>query len=235
MIPRKHGLKVFGLSIMMALGLMVFGASAAQATDSGVWLENEKAITTLLTATGTVDVLLKLEIVPLNVEIDCTGFTVLQGDLLGSGVGESPGVGHVELLFTGCKVYTFNPLAEQAPCKLYENALEREMKTNAGNILAAGLALVFLHTDGVPYIRIHGVPGTDILVTLFSENCVGVPNGTKIRGLEVLLVKKIEKKLLLEMANLTLFPPALFYGENQAQLLGAVWVELTNGNLLGIC
>jgi hypothetical protein len=232
---RKHGLKVLGLSIMAALGLMAFGASAAQATDSGLWLENEAAIASLLTATGTVDVLGRLEVPKLNVEIDCTGFEVKQGDLLGSGTGESPGVAHVELLYTGCTGNSITSLTELKNCKLYENTLEREMKTNAGNLLAAGLALVFLHTDGVPYIRIHGVPGTDILSTILSENCIGIPNGTKVKGLEVFLVKKLGNRLLLEMANLTLFPNALFYGENSAELLGSVWVELTNGNLLGIC
>jgi hypothetical protein len=230
---KKHGLKVLGLSIMAALSLMAFGASAAQATDSGVFLENEKAITSLKTATGEVDVLGKLEVTALNVEIDCTGFTVKQGDLLGSGAGEEPGVGHVELLFTGCISYALSPLAEQKNCKLYESTLDREKKVNVGNILARGLALVFLHTDGVAYVRVHGVGG--LFTQIFSENCIGVPNGLKIGGLEVLKVTKVGKRLLAEMANLTLFPNELKYGENSAELLGSVWVELTNKELLGIC
>jgi hypothetical protein len=232
---RKHGLEVLGLGIMAALALMAFGASAAQATDSGVWLENEKAITSLLTATGEVDTLLRLEAAAVNIEIDCSAFIVKQGDLLGSGAGESPGVAHVELLLTGCKANTLSPLAEQVNCKLYESALDREKKVNAGNLLVRGLALVFLHTDGVPYIRVHGVPPENIIITIFAENCIGVPNGTKVRGLEVFKVTKIEKRLLLEMASLTLFPNELVYGGSVAELLGSIMLDLTNNELLGIC
>jgi hypothetical protein len=213
---------------------MAFGVAAAQATDSGVFLENEKAITSLKTATGEVDVLGKLEVPTLNVEIDCTGFTVKQGDLLGSGAGETPGVGHAELLFTGCKGYTLSPLEEQKNCKLYESALDREKKVNSGNLLAVGLLLVFLHTDTVTYIRIHGA-GLGIIITLLSENCIGIPNGTKVTGLEVFKVTKSGPRLLIEMANLILFPNELKYGENTAQLLGSAWIELTNKELLGIC
>jgi hypothetical protein len=239
---RKHGSKVFGLSITVALGLMALSASAALGTDSGVFLEDEVAITSLKTATGEVDVLGQLEIPNSNIEIDCTGFNISQGDLLGSGVGEEPGVGHVEVLSTGCKAYALSPLQEQKNCKLYETALDREKKVNAGNIVAKGLVLVFLHTDGTPYVRVHGVPngaGLNVFAQIFSENCIGVPNGVKVTGLGVLKVTLIHTANghfeLIEMANLTLFPNELRYGENEARILGSALVTLTNAHVLGVC
>jgi hypothetical protein len=240
---RKHGLKVLGLSLMATLGLLAFSASAALATDSGVFLENGSAITSLKTATGEVDVLGQLQVPNSNVEIDCTGFNVSQGDLLGSGVGEGAGVGHVELLYTGCKGYALSPLAEQKNCKLYETALSKAKKENAGNIVAKGLALVFLHTDGTPYVRLHGIPnaGLNVFAQIFTEGCVGIPDGIKVTGLEVLKVTLVENAighlLLVEMANLTLFPNELRYGENEALILGSAWVKFAGGSTakLGIC
>jgi hypothetical protein len=248
---RKHGLRVLGLSIMAALGLTALSASAAQATDSGVFLENKSAITSLKTVTGEVDVLGKLDIPNSNVEIDCIGFNVLQGDLLGSGFGEEPGVGHIELLFTGCKGYTLSPLAEQPNCKLYETSLSKIKKENAGNLVAKGLALVFLHEktalqtamgeQGTAYVRVHGVPMGEqrVLTQIFSEKCVGIPDGIKVVGLEVFKVTLVENAnghlLLVEMADLVLFPKELSYGENPGLLLGAAWFKLANGQKLGIC
>jgi hypothetical protein len=248
---RKHGLKVFGLSIMAALGLMALSASAALATDSGVFLENGTAITSLKTATSEVDVLNQIEIPNSNVEIDCTGFNVAQGDLLGSGVGETAGVGHVELLYTGCKGYALSPLAEQKNCKLYETALSKAKKENGGNIVAKGLALVFLYEktalqtemgeQGTPYVRLHGVPngGINVISQIFTEGCVGIPDGIKITGLQVFKVTLVENAnghlLLVEMADLTLFPNEMRYGENEMLFLGSTWVKLGNGQKLGIC
>jgi hypothetical protein len=237
----KHGPKVLALSILAALGLMALSASVAQAAN-GSFLENNVALTALKTATSTVDVLPVLEIPTVNLELDCTGVTSLEGDLLGSGKLEEAGLVHVRLLFTGCGAYNIGPpLTQQSNCKLYETVLDREKETNAGNLLLEALAEVFLHTDGKPYLNVRGVGAEEIFTTVLAKNCTFL-NGTKIKGLEVLkltpgtsLAYTNAVRQLVEMADLTLFPNNLKFGANQAFALGSIWAELTNGQPWGIC
>jgi hypothetical protein len=239
----KHRPKVLVLSVLAAFGLIAFSASAAQAA-AGSFLENGVAINALKTGTGTVDTLPVLEVPTANFEIDCTGITFLEVDLLGSGALEEAGVAHTRLLFTGCRVYTIGPpLSEQKTCKVYETLLDREKETNAGNLVAEGLAEVFLHTDGKPYLRVKGINGAEEkLAQIFSKNCVSIMNGTKVTGLIVFQLTPGTSvaytnavRQLVEMASVSLFTNNLKFGEAQAFALGSAWVELTNTQPWGIC
>lgn len=240
----KHGLRVLGLSFLAVLGLTL--SASAQAAD---FLENSATLNTLLTATGEIDLLLRFEVPVSNLEIDCTALNVTEGDLLGTGAGEERGVAHVKLLFLNCLAYVLVPLEGQPGCKLFPTAADRTAGTNEGDIRVTGLVLVFLHTDGKAYLRLHGL-GEDVLTQIFSTGCIGVPNGIKVKGLMVFKLhnqihaggsalapdgETNREKQLIEMADLTLFPNALRYGENIAELLGSLWVKLSNNNPWGIC
>lgn len=206
---RKHGLKI-GLSLMAALSLMALGASVAQAS----WLESGTLITGLKTATGEVDLLGVLVVPDLGVELDCVGFTVTEGVILGNNHANGSNVGHVTLLYTECNSYSFSVIHKtgehqgtaldlllDAPCELYETTLDRTKLVNEGNILAKGLATVLLEQTalektkklagtGEPYILVLGsledAIEPDVLSRILSRNCLGVPNAIRIKGKVIL-------------------------------------------------
>jgi hypothetical protein len=237
----KHGLKVLGLSVMTALGLMAVSASTAHAV---AFLENYSTITSLLIAIPEVDTLLRFQTAA-GGEIDCTNFDVLQGDLLGSGKGEEPGVAHVEFLFLQCNTYvvTEGALEAQPKCEFFKTALDREKGITTKDFTILALATVFLHTDGVPYVEVRGVGAESIFMQIFSKNCIGFPNGSKIKGSVILKLSPGSsaeftnaKKQLVEVADLTLFPNKLFLNAAlEAKLLGSMWVKLANEEQWGIC
>jgi hypothetical protein len=229
---RKHGLKVLGLSVMAALGLMSFSASFAHAT----WLENGAAITGLKNATGEVDLLGVLEVPALSVEIDCATFSVKKGEILGSSEATEPNVGHLELLYEKCDAYGTSPTLgpdNNGKCEIYETSANRTALTNEGNILAKALALVVTH-NGKQYVLVK-----NISAQIFSRECTALPNGLTVTGDVTLDLHEgggtNRIKQLATVANLTLFPNQLKYGINPAFLLGSVWVSLASGNPWGIC
>jgi hypothetical protein len=219
-----------GIGAVAVFGLTALFGTTAQA---GVFLENGTAITTSLTGTGEVDTLGRFEIPALNVEIDCTTFIPLEGVLLGSGAGEEPGVGHGQALAETCKAYVITPvLTEQTGCKIYPTAADRTAGTNLGKILVQGLGEVILHGE-TPYIRVKGIGAEETFSQIFTQGCIGLPNGTKVKGSGTLKVtpgKENAVKQLAEMADLTLFPNKLRFGVNESLVLGSAWGKLSNEN-----
>lgn len=226
---RDHRFKVLRMSILVVLGLMAFSVTAARA--EGGFLE---ALTGLETATGEVDTLGVLEVSALSVEIDCTGFKVKEGLILGSGEATEKNIAHVELLYEGCSAYVTSPVLElEKTCLLFESAADRTEQKNPGNLMAKGLAEVFLHTDGTPYLKVKGTGAEGLFTMIFSSSCIGVPNGTKVKGSVVLKMtpgKEYAVKQLAEVADLKLFKNELLYGVNEAVALGSVWIKLSSGN-----
>jgi hypothetical protein len=234
---------VLGLSVMTALSLMALSASAARA--AGVFLQAASALTSLKLALAEVDVLLRLQ-TSLGGEIDCTNIDIANAiDLLGSGKGEEPGVAHVEATFLKCKPYSLieGTLEAQTKCELFKTTLDREKGVTTEDFTIVALALVFLHTDGVPYVRVHGVGAESIFTQFFSKNCIGIPNGAKLKGSVILKLSPGSsaaftnaEKQLVEVADLTLFPNELLFGGIlEAKLLGSLWLKLVNSEPWGIC
>lgn len=226
---KKHGLKVLSLSIMAALGLVAFSVSAAQAAH--LYRENGVTITGLKNVTGIVDVLGKLEIPKLKSEIDCNKFKVTSGVILGNGHADGSNVGHGELLYEECKGFSGllgETLTLQANCKLFETQAERNADTNSGNIVAKALFLFQLHS-GALFVLV------DAHSSIWTRNCLNIPNGTLVSGsFTAKVTNDASGKLLVEVADLTLFPNKLFFGEHLAELLGSVWVSLVSGGALTI-
>jgi hypothetical protein len=242
---RKHGLKVLGLSILAASGLMAFSASAAQAAS---FLENGVAIGVLKTVTGTVDTLIQLQIFATGAEIDCAKVNVAEGDLLSTALGQTPGLAHLKLLLEECKAYSFmldvnnkiTNLTLQSNCKIFETSLAKVKNENGGNMIIEGLAQVFLHTDGNAYLDLTGVGGEQILTTVFSTNCTNLPTGQKITGLTVLKLTPGSEgatwpKAVKQLAEVAGFGNAIVYVTNPVVILGSIWFELSNSAEWGIC
>jgi hypothetical protein len=232
---RKHGLKVLGLGLLAAVGLMAFSATAAQA----VWLESGATITGLKNATGEVDLLGVFDVPERNVEIDCAAFKVKKGEILGNGHANGSNIAHVELLYESCTVNGISPLTADTPCEVYETQVDRENSTNPGNLLAKGLATI-IDMGGTKYVEVEGtLEAEEVFARIWSRNCLALPNGTKVKGLVTLDLHEGSTtnrvKQLVQVANLTLFPNKLKYGINPALLLGAVWVKLESGNPWGVC
>ncbi len=162
---RKHGLKVLGMSLLAALGLMALSAAAAQAGSeiqvNGAALKTTKGVKgavgagELLTAGG--------------VKIGCTAGT-FGGEVFNSG---AVGKIKVKLLYTGCKV-----LGADTFCKFYE---ELPM-VGQGSIATTGVGTFFVHTDGKHYLLLEGLGESKTLADFLIldpellERCV-LPEG----------------------------------------------------------
>ncbi len=162
---RKHGLKVLGLSLLTALGLMALSAGVAQAASEiqvkGAALVGSKAVKgtvgagELLTAGG--------------VKIGCTAGT-FGGEVFNT---SKVGKAKAKILYTGCTV-----LGADKFCKIYE---ELPM-VNQGSIAATGNGTFFVHTDGKHYLLVEGLEASKtfsdflILDPELLERCV-LPEG----------------------------------------------------------
>jgi hypothetical protein len=224
---RKYGLKVLGLSLLAAIGLMAIGAAAAQAgsevTVEGVPLVGEKNLKgtigagELLTAGG--------------IKIGCSAGT-FTGTLKNvSKVGE----GKVTALYTGCKV-----LGAEKVCEIYEEL----PKVGPGSIAATGEGKLIVH-EGKHYLLIKGLGPTElfsdfvILDPLLLERCTLPEEDYLVTGLtllslpDILTLAKLHKAETLDPVLMAkLFPThQLFLGKEKSHLAGgsSASVELTTG------
>ncbi len=137
---RKHGLKVLGMSLLAALGLMALSAAAAQAGSEiqvkGAALKTTKAIKGVIGA-GVI-------LTSGGVKIACTAGT-FTGEVFNSG---AVGKAKAKLLYTGCKV-----LGAEKFCQIYE---ELPM-VGQGSIATTGVGTFFVHTDGKHYLLVEGL------------------------------------------------------------------------------
>lgn len=149
---RTQGIKILGLSLSVALGLIAVTAGAAQAA-SGEFRVGGKTFEEIGVAQKTIlgsvasGELLNFFITG---RIFCSGGvfsgTVLQG-----------GVAHVTALFSGCSILNAKV------CKIYEDEANHLAQTNPGNIHAGGLGLILLH-NGEHYVVFLGHPFATIWI-----------------------------------------------------------------------
>ena len=227
MRQKKRGLRILGLSLLAVLSLMALGASTAAA--SGQWLvPSGTAFSGTETFLG----------------------TGLSGELLVPGIGleifcnKSKVTGNIsandrvlaEVLFEECRVLNNNF------CKIFETKANMEANTSAGNLVAKGEGLIYLH-GGKHYLLAEQHSGATSFTTYYfspaSKGC-SLPlentiNGTTILELETLLTpgKKQSAKALLDMEIQLLFREELsatfgangdklFYGTEPAELHGGL-------------
>jgi hypothetical protein len=207
---KKHGLKALGLTFFAALALMAISAPGASATAGELLILNAAGTVSSelnATLTGKVDVLGVLDVPAINLEIDCTAFTVEEGTYLAS-----DNTGHGKLLYSGCTAYGTTPhLLALAGCEIYPTAADRTAGTNKGHITAAALLLILLHTgaSGNKTIVIAKPSAGGLFTKIFFKNC---PTGTSadVTGELALLLNTTGHKI---------------------EHLGSVWVSLTTTHL----
>jgi hypothetical protein len=176
---QKHGLRVIGLMMMTAIGLMAFTASAQAALElelyhltillGGIRLEKGKTETFTGKQVGTG----VLKIPAKNSEIRCEAGKILKGT---AEVGEDPGVeggtksssglsttGKGEIEFEKCKVFEESSGKELGPCTKAFNE-----HNNLGKPIATFDFLFLLHRHTSPELNLH------LLIWRFSS-LEGIP------------------------------------------------------------
>jgi hypothetical protein len=215
----KQGLKVLGLSLLAALGLMAFGVSGASA--SGSFLIEGLGAPWEATITGAGENLLESRfiVLPLNIEIFCHLATA-------TGTIKNTGHGHATLTFSECLTVGIDSNVV--------HTLKGSVCTLEENIIAKVLALVFLHTNGAPYILLSPLDGLTF-AEVGGEPCIP---GAKIKGSQVLSISNsggddVTKLISTKIANYsTLFPSdSLKYGINAATLTADANVSLSGAHV----
>jgi hypothetical protein len=219
---RRRGLKVLGLSILAALGLMAFTAAGAQGAlfNTGEWLIAGKTLKELKVEKETIFMesedhdtyflILKLELI-----VECLKFS-------GTGYILPLGHGDVDLFFEECEVLDHK-----------KNKIDCEVE----DFWAKLLAQVILHgPDGkeLPYILFSALEKSGIIaiIRMFGEECV-LPEEAAITGSFVAHVtnplEDVELQLILvNETSLLLFPEhRLKYGFHEVHLFLNALAHLT--------
>ena len=249
----KHVLRVLGLSLMAALGLMAVAASGAQAANltPAEWKHGKILILGKVlhaSVTGkSEEPPGKLLVPALGIEITCASFDVNSG--LVNFTAEE-GHGEATVLFLGCKVFPIEKVlpfnltsSEPLPCLPLDS-----MNGEDGSIHAKALVLVVLHENDAktekktylifedpnlvpPISRIVISPGTGCPIPLKPEVKGQVPflieTGDLQNGPAVLepLIKADGHALP------PLFGAKLLYGTNEAFIDGSAKLKLTGAHL----
>lgn len=240
---RKHGLRVLGLSLLAALGLVVLTASAAHAKQ-GLFLINDSLANLLATFTGGLIGGTGSLLVPsLDVGILCTGLTVLAGSEI---INAHEGLANLRL--DGCAYYIISALPAKvkpgANCTIY-NELADKTK-HVGQILVsykllpilvklAGGAEHKLLILAEPDLKLPSGKVVNALIT--SEKC-NVPSSVEATGstvLQLLAADAAKQELIEAPEALRLLTPGvekdqLFYGTNEAFIDGEAFLELTGSH-----
>ena len=149
---RKQGLRLSGLLLVVALGVMAFAASAQAVTPT--FLVGGVSGTTLPATVGATQEGTGTMTVPgLNFELNCTAFTVDEGKIISSSDGKAV------LLYTGCTTLAIPSKAEIAcevhgeggsvPIKAEALLLPTETTGGIAAVLAENIkALIFLTKVG---------------------------------------------------------------------------------------
>jgi hypothetical protein len=238
---RKHPIKVLCLLLLAALGLMVFAASAAQASGQ------VKILGLLNTGDvgGEPDSLYITLLVPaLHFEIACDGFTVEEGSITSAGTGTGLG----KILYERCLVFESLEvgkgeliLGKELPCQVLDAV------TGApGHIKASVNFLVILHGpvgEKDSYLLATPDNKEGIFATIKFSGGTGcpLPLVTKVTGSTVAQVLAGDLNLGPEVINVLiesskalskLFPShVLKYGANTAYVDGSAWLRLLGVHL----
>jgi hypothetical protein len=213
----KQGLKVLGVSLLAALGLMAFGAGGAQASGSflieglsGLWEA---------TVTGEGENLLeggsRVRVLGLNAEVFCHAGTA-------TGKITAHGHGHATLNFTNCLVSGTNNDAT--------GTLKGAVCTLEENLVAKVLTLVILH-NSKPYLLFTPLDGLTFM-EISGEPCLPT---AAYKGSQVASISNPDgddvTKLISTKGMASLFPThTLKYGVNSAHLTVDATVKLAGAH-----
>lgn len=229
----RHGIKVLGLSLIAALGLMAFTAAAAQAGEFS--LTNGTPETTgTFTAKGVASesiegsVALGELLVPgLGISFHCTGGNITGTVLLKD--ASSKAIAHANILYTGCTV------KGNKFCQVYETHANMLAETNVGNIAASGLGELIL-MGGQHYLLVESASFATLYLLTSAKGCTlpleNAVNGSTVLFIPNALTQSQNQTLIpLTQAELeTLFPNhKLFYGTQAAWLDGGTATVALSG------
>jgi hypothetical protein len=208
----RHGIKVLGLSLIAALGLMAFAASA----QAGEYTINEGGVHKTFTEHGIASESVEgtvahgtLLVPGLGLTILCTGGTFSGTVLLG-------GTAHASILFSGCE-----GIPNGTVCKPFETKakMETNLTADKGFIAASGLGQIILH-EGKHYLLVENT--TEFTTIYWPKLCAltleNVVKGSYVfelpTALELGLVNQTIVPLLQEVIE-KLFPKDLLSYSNQ--------------------
>jgi hypothetical protein len=223
-----HGLRVFGLSLLAALSLMAVGAMPATAeTGKVLILDRFQATTSELYALFDIeiDLLARLDVPSMFIEIDCPKLTIPETLILPGGVIHIP-----KILYSECQMWGTNPsLVLLSECEIYPTLEDREAKTNKGHITVEALFSVLLHTgeDGSKtLVVVKPKEAGGPLTRPFLKNCPAA--APVIKGEVDLLFHTSGHRVehLVEEATGSFKLHQLKFINQNANLLGSVWVGL---------
>ena len=211
MSQKRKGLSILGVCLLAALGIMAFSASAAQA--AGEWLINGKTLVEkgILseTVTGEKDPLAEPELlVPgIGIAIFCNEFTIVNGKI------ERLGKSKAALTFSECEVLEA-PDCEVTVAPATAKDQVELMGTEVFDIFSPEVA-----------------GGNFTTITIEGEFCPFEFINEPVRGsLAVRVPAATPTPLIEEYANQALFSAGLFFGNEPAELDGAVLLELSGAN-----
>jgi hypothetical protein len=236
MSQATKGLRVLGVSLLAALGLMAFSAVVAQ----GAWLESGVEIKENLAGTATIHPLPgtgivdgRLNVPSQNLEISCSELETKEGKLV---TGSNPPLASGTLNFKNCETFQKGKLNKG--CKPAE-------PISSGKIHGV---LKLDETNKLTYILI--LPETGELFTTIDFNidtCAlpdaeikgNVPSECLNEALETMeasgkdfCLEEMKHHLIQEATNHTLYPGGLKYGSGgvAASITGILDVKLNTGN-----
>ena len=166
---RRGGLGLFGLLAVVALGVMAFASSAQALTPEFLIAKKLPAAGLNATVGGVLEGVASIEIPTLNTEINCTGFSVLEG------VASSGTDGKAKLLYEGCSVLVMSTKEEAAGCEI----VAADTGSAEKHITTSALILPTELTDGTFAALYEKVEAT--VLTKPEQGCV-LPTTTKIKG-----------------------------------------------------
>ena len=173
MSKRKHGRKLLGLLVVAALGIMAF-ASAAQALTPGYLIAGKKIELKAGeflkgTVEGTQEGVGTLLIPKLNLEVNCTGFKVLEG------VIENNVDAKGKLLYEGCTILVSSTKEEASGCEVVTNDAGSALK----HITASALILPTELNSGAFAVLAEKIEA--VVLTKKENGCV-LPTTTVVKG-----------------------------------------------------
>jgi hypothetical protein len=160
MAPRKHILRVLGLSLIAAIGLLAIGAAAAQA--EGEWKIGGKTLPELKieeeSVNASLDGTFTYTVPSLSLEIKCLKMDSLKGRVLLKGAGE------LSLLFLECTFFAGKSQEEVKACTV------KDVSINASDSIV-------LH-GGKTYLLFKPLEGKTTFLTYTFEGAECVIAGT---------------------------------------------------------
>jgi hypothetical protein len=224
---RKNGLRVFGLCIMAALGLMAFSAVSAQAAGEFYIKENEKLLSfaehKIMSETieARIEELGKLTVAGLGIVIGCDALHLLSGATASVG-----GFLLGQVLYLECVVLDLEGKL-LSKCAAQDNKNKSTGKIETEKVLGE----VFLHPapSGAPFILFKPDEGTVFATVEVTGVECAAKGSYPVEGDAVFSATSTEALWLLIKAqnNEALFPTAkLKFGERKATIAGSAEIKL---------